>query len=112
MVRADNQDSYVLDTLDNGICYAIVCDGMGGAKGGKTASLIAVNELSDAMVRISPNMSDNALKSILLTAINSVNNNIYNKSLSDKDLEGMGTTLVAAIVVGKNMLVLNLGDSR
>ena len=64
MVRADNQDSYVLDTLDNGICYAIVCDGMGGAKGGKTASLIAVNELSDAMVRISPNMSDNALKSI------------------------------------------------
>lgn len=112
MVRADNQDSYVLDTLDNGICYAIVCDGMGGAKGGKTASLIAVNELSDAMVRISPNMSDNALKSILLTAINSVNNNIYNKSLSDKDLEGMGTTLVAAIVVGKKMLVLNIGDSR
>lgn len=111
-VRADNQDSYVLDTLDNGICYAIVCDGMGGAKGGKTASLTAVNELSGAMEKLSPDMSDNALQSVLLTAIDSVNNSIYTKSTSDKELEGMGTTLVAAVLVGDKMLVLNIGDSR
>ena len=111
-VRADNQDSYVLDTLDNGICYAIVCDGMGGAKGGKTASLTAVNELSGAMEKLSPDMSDNALQSVLLTAIDSVNNSKYTKSTSDKELEGMGTTLVAAVLVGDKMLVLNIGDSR
>ena len=43
-VRTDNQDSYILDILDNGIGYAIVCDGMGGAKGGKTASVTAVRK--------------------------------------------------------------------
>ena len=33
-VRSDNQDSYLIDTLPNGIGYAVVCDGMGGANGG------------------------------------------------------------------------------
>lgn len=112
MIRTDNQDSYVLDTLDNGISYAIVCDGMGGAKGGKTASITAVNELSDAMTKLSAKMSDNAIESVLLTAVKSVNSYIYNKSKTDESLEGMGTTLVAAVFIRNKVFVLNIGDSR
>ena len=111
-VRTDNQDSYILDILDNGIGYAIVCDGMGGAKGGKTASVTAVNGLSDAMIKLSPSMSEKAIKSVLLNAVNAVNSDILNKSLSDKSLEGMGTTLVAAVFINDKMFVLNIGDSR
>jgi len=42
MVRESNQDSYTTGELPNGVAWAVVCDGMGGAAGGNVASSTAV----------------------------------------------------------------------
>ncbi len=112
LVRAENQDSYVLDTLDNGIGYAVVCDGMGGASGGKTASLTAVNNFSSVISDISLDMSSDDIVGILDKAIKSANAEIFSKSNLDKNLHGMGTTLVAAVVIHNKVYIVNIGDSR
>lgn len=112
MVRKDNQDSYTLDTLPNGIGYAVVCDGMGGANGGKTASLIAVNTFSLSISGLDTNMSKDEILSILDDAVKSANTEIFNKSQTDDELKGMGTTIVACVVVNKTAYIVNVGDSR
>ena len=45
-VRSANQDSCECGIFDSGEAWAIVCDGMGGAKGGNVASSIAAKTLS------------------------------------------------------------------
>ena len=111
-VRSDNQDSYLIDTLPNGIGYAVVCDGMGGANGGKTASVTAVNSFSKYISLLRPDMTSNELKKLFNKAVNSSNSDIYKKSRSNNALSGMGTTLVSAIVIGDTAYILNIGDSR
>ena len=41
VVRGENQDAYILRQFENGWALLLVCDGMGGARGGKTASFTA-----------------------------------------------------------------------
>ena len=110
-VRSDNQDSYLMDKLDNGVAYAVVCDGMGGANGGKIASVTAVNTFSQSISKIDLSMKETELERFFSLAVNDANNEIYQKSISD-DLRGMGTTLVAAVVIDKKIYVINIGDRR
>lgn len=112
VVRSENQDSYMLDTLENGIGFAVVCDGMGGVNGGKIASLTAVNNFSECIAGLAPAMSGDELERVFDKAVGTANIRIYQKSLDDNRLYGMGTTLVAAIVVGDKAYILNIGDSR
>ncbi len=112
LVRLDNQDSYMFDTFDNGVGFAVVCDGMGGASGGKTASITAVNNFSSVVADINPAMSSDEIVGILDKAIKTANAEIYNKSSSDINLSGMGTTLVASVVISNKVYILNIGDSR
>ncbi len=112
LVRSENQDSYVIDTLDNGVCYAVVCDGMGGASGGKIASLTAVNGFSSVISSVSPDMTRENILKLLNKAVDKANIDVFNKSNSNKKLRGMGTTLVAAVVIDKTVYILNVGDSR
>ncbi len=37
-VRSSNQDSYAAGEFQNGVAWAVVCDGMGGNAGGNIAS--------------------------------------------------------------------------
>lgn len=112
LVRSENQDSYSIDTLDNGIGFAVVCDGMGGASGGKIASLSAVNTFSSLISDLQPDMTSDEVVHVLDKAIKSANTKIYNKSCTDVTLLGMGTTLVAAVVIKNKVYILNIGDSR
>ena len=119
-VRPSNQDTFVLKKYSEKTCLAVVCDGMGGAKGGAEASKIA----SEAFVReidrfITPYLgqkekgfSVNDVKKAMKKALVCANDSVYERSRQALHLQGMGTTLVAALVIGNSVFCLNVGDSR
>lgn len=86
----------------------IVADGMGGHNAGDFASKLTVetvlNEIADSFEK-------NPVK-ILGKAIQTANDVIRKKAGEVPDMEGMGTTLVAATCLGKYLHVVNVGDSR
>ena len=93
--------------------YAVVCDGMGGANGGNIASNIAVRVIVE---RIKEAVQDGHLKSaaqhVLESAMAAANFEVYDRAQSDVQLDGMGTTVVAAITCGRMAYISHVGDSR
>lgn len=91
----------------------IVCDGMGGAQSGQIASEMAcrtfVNVLNSCELK---GKTREELTDILCRATRSANKAVYEKSIDDVYCAGMGTTLVAALVYGNEVLIVNVGDSR
>ena len=113
IVRNSNQDSFFAGELSSGAVFAIVCDGMGGAKAGNVASEKAVKIISDYILhsyRIG--MDDFETEKMLKNAISSANLEIYEMSLADEELSGMGTTAVIALVQDNKAVIANVGDSR
>jgi protein phosphatase len=99
-VRAINQDQLLAD----GDLVA-VADGMGGHRAGEVASRLAVEALRDAFVA-DPTADG------LVAAVHAANAAVWERSESDPELHGMGTTLVAVALVGTSLAVVNVGDSR
>lgn len=86
----------------------IVADGMGGHNAGDFASKLTVETLLN---EIADSFEKNPVK-ILEKAISAANDIIRQKASETPDMEGMGTTLVAATRLGKYLHVANVGDSR
>ncbi|MDE1548017.1 Stp1/IreP family PP2C-type Ser/Thr phosphatase [Jeotgalibaca caeni] len=89
----------------------LICDGMGGHQAGDVASEMAVSHLGEAWKKTSFSQAE-SVSSWFLTTIQKVNQLIFQKSLDFVDLDGMGTTLVAAAVVAGELVVAHIGDSR
>ena len=103
-VRAVNQDSILI--TDGLFCVA---DGMGGHAGGEVASKTAVDVLrTEALIATDADG--------VVVAIKRANEEVIRRSLEDPELAGMGTTVVASMLVrdvlGDYMIVANVGDSR
>lgn len=112
-VRATNQDAYVYEVIDDTTAYAILCDGMGGENGGHIASGRAVEIIGQALSRgLSAHLQDSSIKPMVVSAVSAANAVIYEMAASNKTLQGMGTTVVIAIVVGDMLCVAHAGDSR
>ncbi len=114
--RKSNQDSYAVFSKDSYFC-AVVCDGMGGAKGGNVASGLAVKTFVTVIKKAfslhnADNYNETEIKRLLKTAIDEANYVIREKSLIDDELEGMGTTLVAVLICLCGTFCVNVGDSR
>ena len=107
LTRSNNEDSFGLD-LDRNIF--VVCDGMGGMAAGEVASSIAVDHTLQAYRDLCTD--DVSPYERLHCAIASANSAIWQMARDDDKLRGMGTTLVAACVNGKHIVVGNVGDSR
>jgi serine/threonine protein phosphatase PrpC len=86
----------------------LVADGMGGHQAGEVASRGAV-EL--AIQRYYADPSRDVGKS-LVRAVQAANQQIHAQAQADPSKAGMGTTLVAAVVLGRRVYVANVGDSR
>ncbi len=86
----------------------LVADGMGGHKAGDYASKHTVETMCQVIER---SLEKNP-EVILRQAIEAANEHIRQKSLEDINLEGMGTTIVAATCLDNCLQVANVGDSR
>lgn len=86
----------------------IVADGMGGHNGGDYASKLTVETM---LTEIADSFEKNPVK-IFGKAISKANDVIRRKAEEIPDMEGMGTTVVAATCMGRFLQVANVGDSR
>lgn len=114
IVRKQNQDTYYsYCNDDSGFSLLVVCDGMGGAKAGNVASLIAAETFSkNFREALDSDFSPNKADKYMASAIDDANSMIFSASMSNPDYRGMGTTLVAAAVFNDMACVANIGDSR
>ena len=113
LVRPQNQDYYLLQQLGKHDLVAVVCDGMGGAKAGNIASRLAAEVFIEEIKRgYRPGMSPEQIEYLLTTGLAIANTAVYENAGLSEDLHGMGTTLVAAMLVGKTAYLVNVGDSR
>ncbi|MFW6677891.1 Stp1/IreP family PP2C-type Ser/Thr phosphatase [Lacrimispora sp. AGF001] len=109
-VRSANQD-YVFSSIEPvGVLpnLFLVADGMGGHQAGDYASRFITENLV-AHFKMS---KDTGTVGILKDGIEKVNKLLYQESKKKPELNGMGTTLVAAVVEDSTMYVANVGDSR
>ncbi len=112
-VRKMNQDAYEMRQLDRNTLLCAVCDGMGGAKSGNVASSLAVEVFSQEIQRTwTPNMEWDKADQILKNAVKLANFTVYDQAMQFEEFSGMGTTLVAALVRGRKVSIVNVGDSR
>lgn len=112
-VRETNQDYFLCGNLGEEAVYAVVCDGMGGENGGHVASKLACEIVRDSILAAyGSGYGDNSVRGVLQTAVTAANISVFDRSQQDKDLCGMGTTIVACIVSGGVVHVVHAGDSR
>lgn len=108
--RAMNQDfvyasNQPVGNLEN---LLIVADGMGGHNAGDLASRYTVEQ----MLEYIKEAKEDRPVPLLSMAIHHANEQVLEKAESEKALEGMGTTLVAATIQDAYLYVANVGDSR
>ncbi|MDR0889636.1 MAG: Stp1/IreP family PP2C-type Ser/Thr phosphatase [Oscillospiraceae bacterium] len=112
-VREQNQDSFRIVRLPQDMLLAVVCDGMGGAKAGNVASRLACEVFSqEVKASIRADMDKAQAEDVLRAAQKLANIAVYEHAQLSEEFSGMGTTMVAALVLKHAALVLNVGDSR
>ena len=99
--RSANEDSLVLKPP-----FFAVADGMGGAKAGEVASAMATEAFGGDLD------SAEAPEVQLARMMREANRRIYDLAVSDEAHRGMGTTLTAAKVIGDDISLGHVGDSR
>lgn len=107
--RDNNQDTFLLDP-DLGLY--IVADGMGGHLGGEVASSVAAKTLREVVseswehdVGVNP-------REILTRGYRNASVRVWEESQAKPELQGMGTTMVSALIRDQQLYVANVGDSR
>lgn len=103
-IRSNNEDYFLIEP-DLGLY--LVADGMGGAQAGEHASRLAAETVRDAVTA-----SESIANDTLVKAFEQANRRVMDKASTDSKMEGMGTTLVAALEMGNDLLVASVGDSR
>ncbi|MFN7936170.1 MAG: protein phosphatase 2C domain-containing protein [Bryobacteraceae bacterium] len=103
-VRKNNED-YCLLAPELGLY--IVADGMGGARAGEHASQLAAETVANHIWRAGRNDIDTLVK-----AFEEANRVVKDAAAADSGMEGMGTTLVAVLENGDDLLIASVGDSR
>ena len=111
-VRQDNQDDYRAGELPGGAVWALVCDGMGGAKGGREASQGACNVIEQVFQEQYAQCGAGQEGAFLKKALISANRYVFNKAAHEESLAGMGTTAVCVLVRGGEATLCHAGDSR
>lgn len=122
-VRENNEDKYdIIDEASNeqntdllGILL-VVADGMGGHIAGETASRLACEELIQHYYNLDTDDSKallaDDLHDRLVEAVNRSNATVLAHAMENPELDGMGTTLTAMVLLPEEALIAHVGDSR
>ena len=108
-VRQQNQDAYAARVLDDGRAIALVCDGMGGARAGNVASTMAVELFMEEFLKPG---QEGPVEEQMGHAASVANQAVFQRSATDPECAGMGTTMVAVLAGAEEAVILNEGDSR
>lgn len=116
-VRKINQDNFNIIEDKN---IFIVADGMGGHAAGDQASRIAVSTITEVLSSYDfateiyvPKSTSMSVEELLRLAVQEANEQILLTSMSNPDLQGMGTTVVLTIYTTDGQIYIgNVGDSR
>jgi PPM family protein phosphatase len=104
-VRTGNEDALLI-----GHSIFAVADGMGGHRGGEVASAAALEPLRALDGQQFP--TPEAAMDALTEAVVSANATVARRSQVEPELAGMGTTLTAVLVDGRDAHLVHVGDSR
>ena len=103
-VRSNNEDYY---RIEPELGLYLLADGMGGAKAGERASELAVETIAGIFSETRQRDSQ-----ALLRAVERADSSVLELARNDPKLEGMGTTLVAVLDLGEELVIASVGDSR
>ena len=90
--RQENQDNYCARQLVDGTGWGLVCDGMGGANGGRVASTLATQTMLRYFDHSLRTIENGEEKAFMMRAFDNANRAVYEKATSDPEVLGMGTT--------------------
>lgn len=116
LVKKINQDNVLLKTISSKnteICFAVVCDGVGGLDCGEVASSFAVDFLSkwfDGQDFLTTAEFEQNYYSQLYGLASDINGRIYEMGKAESKL--LGTTLTALLIVKNQYYILHIGDTR
>ena len=108
IIRSGNEDNYIV-VPDRGIF--VVADGMGGHAAGEVASEMAVRHVARELGSLR-GLSDEQVADRMRTAIRGANGAIFQRTLTEPDKRGMGTTVTALVLYDARFLIGQVGDSR
>ncbi len=126
-VREHNEDHLLVASLDSGEridvttgwkgdgprgALLVVCDGMGGVEGGEIASELAAQVMWREMKATQATRDPEVVARLLRRAARVANHDVHALAKREPGLRGMGTTLSAAAIAGRRLIVATVGDSR
>jgi PPM family protein phosphatase len=106
--RSSNQDRATARELEGGYTLLLVADGVGGSNGGETASTQTAEAVEAVLSREWISDPERALKE----AVKAANDRVRETARADAQLANMATTLVVALVAGREAWIASIGDSR
>jgi serine/threonine protein phosphatase PrpC len=110
-IRTNNEDRFAIVRLDCGGepgVLGLVADGVGGHAAGEVASQTVVDEVTR---ELQADPCANPVRLLPLAAIRA-GRAVYERASKDPALRGMATTLAAALLVGRRLYTVTVGDSR
>jgi PPM family protein phosphatase len=120
--REHNEDNFLVDKK---LGLFVVCDGMGGHAAGEVASALTVRTLHEEIKREADLLTDYVkggtggarvskrdILNMLEFAVNRASSRVHAEAVKDAKKRGMGTTLVALLVIGTTAFMIYVGDSR
>lgn len=111
-VRVSNEDQVFVGVNKHRNVLLAVADGMGGHARGDLASKLAMQSLTKGFQSTLGLLTAKTATLWLRSQIIEANRAIYKEAQRSSSLKEMGTTLVIALIVHKQLILVNIGDSR
>jgi len=110
LVRKENEDSFYIPSEGDELKLFLIADGVGGQNHGKLASQMTIDDVVKFFIKNENKYSNK--KELMSEAIKDANKDVRSFSTTKPEFEGMGTTLVSALIEDNRVILSSAGDSR